>query len=126
MNEIAAGSSHHKTSSGGSRMSTEDASTHAVNWALVLVETGMAMSAHGHVCAEGPAGSALALITGGDAGVMLQARRLELNVLTRMWSWEQLYSSTFNQGMCVQGGSGKDKLRVAFSSLNPLPFSFFL
>ena len=51
------------------------------------------------------AGSALALITGGDAGAMLQARRLELNVLTRMWSWEQIYASTFNQGMCVHGGS---------------------
>lgn len=48
------------------------------------------------------AGGALAAISGGDAGAMLQARRLELNVLTRMWSWEQLYSSTFNQGMCVK------------------------
>jgi hypothetical protein len=52
------------------------------------------------------AGSALALITGGDTGAMLQARRLELNVLTRMWSWHQLYNSTFNQSMCVLGGGG--------------------
>jgi hypothetical protein len=51
------------------------------------------------------AASALALITGGDAGSMLLARRLEMNVLTRMWSWEQIYASTFNQGMCVHGGS---------------------
>ena len=45
LNEVTAGSSHHKTSSGGRRMSTEEASTHAVNWAFVLVETGMAMTA---------------------------------------------------------------------------------
>ena len=43
-NEISAGSRFHATSSGGSRMSTEDASIHAVNWAFVLVETGMAMT----------------------------------------------------------------------------------
>ena len=69
------------------------------------------------------AGSALALLTGGDAGVMLQARRLELNVLTRMWSWEQLYSSTFNQSMCVHVASGKDKKFGWPFHLSPFPFS---
>lgn len=38
------GSSHHATASGGIRMPVEEASTHAVNWGFVLVETGMAMN----------------------------------------------------------------------------------
>ena len=42
---MAAGPNHHATTSGGIRMSMEEASVHAVNWAFVLVETGMAMTA---------------------------------------------------------------------------------
>jgi hypothetical protein len=41
---MAAGPNHHATTSGGIRMSMEEASVHAVNWALVLVDTGMAMT----------------------------------------------------------------------------------
>ena len=44
LSEMAAGSNHHATTSGGIRMSMEEASVHAVNWALVLVDTGMAMT----------------------------------------------------------------------------------
>ena len=42
---MAAGPNHHATTSGGIRMSMEEASVHAVNWAFVLVETGVAMTA---------------------------------------------------------------------------------
>jgi hypothetical protein len=42
--EMVAGSNHHATTSGGIRMSMEEASVHAVNWAFVLVDTGMAMT----------------------------------------------------------------------------------
>lgn len=45
LSEMAAGSNHHATSSGGIRMPMDEASVHAINWAFVLVETGMAMTA---------------------------------------------------------------------------------
>ena len=45
LSEMAAGPNHYATTSGGIRMPMEEASVHAANWAFVLVETGMAMTA---------------------------------------------------------------------------------